>query len=188
VTTPTSHGSLPTQWLETHSGTGASGVVSVSQANWCWHFRERAPDSCGSAVGHWVGARGGVHAHAHAHAHGRLQRCSLPNTNRLQLAGDEAVDLADHLNPIGSCQQGPSPLPRTLFASLTTDCILCWCSGRCTGLLSVDLDFLEPPPACRLETTAVCFRCGCTSRCCCQRIYWPLSSYPFWDATTMNAS
>lgn len=31
MTTPTSHGSLPTQWLETHSGTGASGVVSVSQ-------------------------------------------------------------------------------------------------------------------------------------------------------------
>jgi len=31
VTTPTSHGSLATQWPETHSGTWGSGVVSVSQ-------------------------------------------------------------------------------------------------------------------------------------------------------------
>ncbi len=37
MTTPTSHGSLPTQWLETHSGTGASGVVSVSQGETLSH-------------------------------------------------------------------------------------------------------------------------------------------------------
>jgi len=31
VRTPTSHGSLPTQWIETHSGARAYGRVSVSQ-------------------------------------------------------------------------------------------------------------------------------------------------------------
>ena len=33
VATPTSHGSMPTQWLETHCGVGALGLVSVSQAD-----------------------------------------------------------------------------------------------------------------------------------------------------------
>ncbi|MCP9860871.1 DUF3721 domain-containing protein, partial [Cyanobium sp. Cruz-8D1] len=32
VATPTSHGSMPTQWLETHCAAMALGLVSVSQA------------------------------------------------------------------------------------------------------------------------------------------------------------